>query len=152
MPSRLKRCGFMNGRILFNRPFRWHPRSNSKTISSNLSPQSTYLSVSSEKGCWAAIRTLFVDKLTSGFISWSSATKGYREVPEGMTPIIWEPECQSALQTILDIAVKEDYLDKLMNLWGQESTKGTSKPEVRSDHVSFIKSLGTWNMVFILLY
>ncbi|KAI0275116.1 hypothetical protein BC834DRAFT_851157 [Gloeopeniophorella convolvens] len=84
---------------------------------------------------------LYVDKHYSGFLTWTPHTKAYIPIPEGEPPISWESPSQAALEAIEATTAQSDYFDKLMLLWGQESSRNTTTPELRADNVVFIKSI-----------
>jgi proteasome activator subunit 4 len=83
----------------------------------------------------------YVDKPYSGFLTWAPQTKAYVPVPSGDPPILWESESKEALDAIGEVIAEADYFEKLMVLWGQESSRNTTSPELRADNVVFIKSI-----------
>ncbi len=87
-------------------------------------------------------RAFYVDKPYSGFLTWAPQTKAYVPVPAGDSPISWESESKMALEAIREVIEEGDYFEKLMVLWGQESSRNMSSPELRTDNVAFIKSIG----------
>jgi proteasome activator subunit 4 len=89
-----------------------------------------------------ACRAYYVDKQYSGFITWAPETKAYAPVPAGDPPITWEPASRVALDAIGEVVSQAEYFDKLMALWGQESSRNTTTPDLRTDNVAFIKSIG----------
>ena len=87
-------------------------------------------------------RAFYIDKPYSGFLTWAPQTKAYVPVPSGDPPISWESESKEALDAIGEVITQADYFEKLMVLWGQESSRNMSSPELRADNVVFIKSIG----------
>jgi proteasome activator subunit 4 len=87
-------------------------------------------------------RALYIDKQPSGFLTWAPETKAYTPVPAGDPPITWEPASKMALEAIGGVIAQAEYFDKLMVLWGQESSRNVTSPELRTDNVAFIKTIG----------
>jgi proteasome activator subunit 4 len=87
-------------------------------------------------------RAFYVDKPYSGFLTWATQTKAYIPVPSGDPPISWESKSKEALDAIGGVIAEPDYFEKLMALWGQESSRNMTSPELRPDNVVFIKSIG----------
>lgn len=87
-------------------------------------------------------RAFYVDAPQSGFLTWAPQTKAYIPVPSGDPQISWEAESKAALDAIGEVITKADYFEKLMSLWGQESSRNMTSPEMRVDNVAFIKSIG----------
>ncbi|KAH9081608.1 hypothetical protein EDB83DRAFT_2512470 [Lactarius deliciosus] len=83
----------------------------------------------------------YVDKPHSGFLTWAPQTKAYIPVSSGDPPISWESESKEALDAIGEVIAEADYFEKLMVLWGQESSRNMTSPELRTDNVAFIKSI-----------
>ncbi|KAF8274047.1 hypothetical protein EI94DRAFT_1714621 [Lactarius quietus] len=83
----------------------------------------------------------YVDKPCSGFLTWAPQTKAYIPVPSGDPPISWESESKEALDAVGEVIAEADYFEKLMALWGQESSRNMTSPELRPDNVAFIKSI-----------
>ncbi|KAI0067754.1 hypothetical protein BV25DRAFT_1834775 [Artomyces pyxidatus] len=82
--------------------------------------------------------SLYVDKVSSGFLSWGPHTKAYIST----SPLIaWADDCQPALEAISAVISRSDYYTKLTALWGQESGRNTSTPQIRTENVTFIKTL-----------
>ncbi|KAG6897909.1 hypothetical protein C0992_009061 [Termitomyces sp. T32_za158] len=84
---------------------------------------------------------LYVDKIRTGFLAWTSTIKAYRAV-EASSGIEFEPESQACLTVIRDIIMNSDYYAKLFLLWMQESGKSGGTIELRKENILFIKSLG----------
>lgn len=47
-----------------------------------------------------------------------------------------------ALDAIREVVAQSEYFEKLMVLWGQESSRNVTSPELRTDNVAFIKTIG----------
>jgi proteasome activator subunit 4 len=47
-----------------------------------------------------------------------------------------------ALEAIGGVIAQAEYFEKLMVLWGQESSRNVTSPELRTDNVAFIKTIG----------
>ncbi|KAF8078288.1 hypothetical protein FPV67DRAFT_1663041 [Lyophyllum atratum] len=83
---------------------------------------------------------LYVDKIRTGFITWTPTVKAYRAV--GATSVItWDAESQPCLSVIRDIVTKPDYYPSLLLLWSQESGKSGGNIELRKENTAYIKSL-----------
>ncbi|TFK41322.1 hypothetical protein BDQ12DRAFT_768249 [Crucibulum laeve] len=82
----------------------------------------------------------YIDKIETGFLSWTRSIKAYRPPVEGSPPIIWETQSHPCLQACYDVISKEDYIKNLAILWSQESNKGGSI-DMRPENVVFIKRL-----------
>jgi len=87
-------------------------------------------------------RNLYVDKVTSGFLLWQPELKAYVKVPEGDSPISWEQASQAVLETLGGLLDNGEIYSQLVTLWAQESSQSEGRPDLRNDHVQFIKSLG----------
>jgi len=87
-------------------------------------------------------RALYVDKQYSGFLAWAPETKAYTPVPAGDPPITWESASKAVLEAIGEVVAQSGYFEKLMVLWGQESSRNVTSPELRTDNVAFIKTIG----------
>jgi proteasome activator subunit 4 len=84
---------------------------------------------------------IYVDKIRTGFLSWTGSIKGYRTVGN-VSLISWEPDSQAVLRTIKEIIQNDDYFDKLTLLWSQETNRSSKKVDLRTENLTFIKSLG----------
>ncbi|KAL6304169.1 ARM repeat-containing protein [Sparassis latifolia] len=84
---------------------------------------------------------LYVDKIKSGFILWSPCVKAYRAVPQDESPFFWESTSTPALDAMKSAMQEDDFFTTLASLWGQESAKIGGSPEMRTDNVTFVKSL-----------
>lgn len=91
-------------------------------------------------------RNVYVDKVTSGFLLWQPQLKAYEKVPEGDSPIIWEQASQAVLEILGGLLDNGEIYTQLVTLWAQESSQSEGKPDLRNDHVQFIKSLGVWSL------
>ena len=87
-------------------------------------------------------RELRVDKVETGFLVWTSTVKGYRAVPAGPSPFAWEAASQPILQAMSEVMSRDNFFTVLALLWGQESMKNSTTPELRAENVTFMKSLG----------
>ena len=87
-------------------------------------------------------RDLYVDKVTAGFLLWRPELKAYLKVPEGDSPIIWEQASQAVLEALGGLLDSGEIYSQVITLWAQESSQSEGKPDIRNDHVQFIKSLG----------
>ena len=87
-----------------------------------------------------------MDKVTSGFLLWQPELKAYLKVPEGDSPIVWEKASQAVLETLGDLLDSGEIYSQLVTLWAQESSQSEGKPDLRNDHVQFIKSLGVYSL------
>ena len=47
-----------------------------------------------------------------------------------------------ALEAIGEVVAQAEYFEKLMVLWGQESSRNVTAPDLRTDNVAFIKTIG----------
>ncbi|KAG6910583.1 hypothetical protein DXG01_009534 [Tephrocybe rancida] len=83
---------------------------------------------------------LYVDKIRTGFLTWTPTIKAYRAVQEA-SGIVIEPASQPCLNVIRDIITTADYYPKLLLLWSQESGKSGGTVELRKENIVFIKSL-----------
>jgi proteasome activator subunit 4 len=83
---------------------------------------------------------MYVDKINTGFIAWTPTLKAYVPVADN-TPLTWKAETQPALDAILAVITEPGYYLRLLQLWGQESSRSSSTTELRSDHATFVKSL-----------
>lgn len=86
----------------------------------------------------------YVDKLPTGFIVWNDTVKGYLPPDKVASPFSWDPSCAPTLEVIKQSLDEESWLRTLASLWAQESNgAANATTDVRSDHLSFIKSLCT---------
>ncbi|THH18097.1 hypothetical protein EW146_g2829 [Bondarzewia mesenterica] len=87
------------------------------------------------------VQSLYIDKLRSGFLTWLPYTMAYAAVPPGAAPFSWDPACQPALQAIGAVMRQDNYFTDLTMLWGQESSRNASNPEVRLNNIVFVKMI-----------
>jgi len=87
----------------------------------------------------------YLDKIPTGFITWSKTIKGYRAVLDGEKPFRWDEGSLATLEVIQRSITSTDYLQQLSVLWSQESNKGGSL-DVRSENTNFIKYLGGFHL------
>ncbi|KAJ7596682.1 hypothetical protein C8J56DRAFT_918063 [Mycena floridula] len=80
--------------------------------------------------------SVFVDQISTGFLSWTPSVDGYRVVVGDQPAISWEAASQPSFDEIRKV-ITEEYLQKLAALWSQEG----NSVDLRSDNVTFIKSL-----------
>ena len=92
-----------------------------------------------------------MDKISTGFLLWPSTLKGYKVVPQGESPLIWDPSSTNALRSMADALREGDFLPNLVSRWSQESSQNIASPELRVDNVTYMKSLGT-SVQFIRRY
>jgi proteasome activator subunit 4 len=95
------------------------------------------------------ISEVYVDKIRTGFLTWTSAIKGYKSVTTAKSPFSWESNSQSCLNAVSEIITKDGYFKKLSLLWSQESNRNGGATELRPDNASYIKSLGPFDFVCI---
>ncbi|KAJ3798132.1 hypothetical protein GGU11DRAFT_782291 [Lentinula aff. detonsa] len=85
--------------------------------------------------------TVYVDKIRTGFLKWSTQINGYKQADSEGSAISWDIDSTPFLQVIKTAITTSDYYSKLLLLWGQESAKTNSTVELRSENVLYIKSL-----------
>lgn len=85
--------------------------------------------------------SFYVDKLTTGFLVWGDKVKAYRPVGPGSSPFTWESPSQDLLQSIRVVVTSGTFFGQLAVLLGQESSKNPTTLKLRSENVSFVKSL-----------
>ncbi|KAG6866844.1 hypothetical protein C0991_008780 [Blastosporella zonata] len=83
---------------------------------------------------------LYVDKIRTGFITWTPTIKAYRAVQEA-SGIEMETESQPCLDVIRHAITNAEYYPELLVLWSQESGKSGGTVELRKENIVFIKSL-----------
>ncbi|EMD41612.1 hypothetical protein CERSUDRAFT_110183 [Gelatoporia subvermispora B] len=85
---------------------------------------------------------IYVDKIRTGFVTWSPAgLKGYYAVTAAESPFRWEEPSQPVLQAMREVLDTDQFFVKLLELWGQESSRTGANPELRQDNITIIKSL-----------
>ncbi|KAI8995384.1 ARM repeat-containing protein [Trametes punicea] len=84
---------------------------------------------------------LRVDKIETGFLAWTQMVKGYRAVPVGQSPFSWSEASRPILQAMSEVMSQENFFTLLALLWGQESMKNSTTPELRAENVTFMKSI-----------
>ncbi|KAG6828604.1 hypothetical protein H0H92_007299 [Tricholoma furcatifolium] len=87
-----------------------------------------------------SLEGLYVDKIPTGFLTWTPTIKSYRAVQDS-SGIAFEAASLPSLRVIRDIIMTPDYYPNLILLWGQESAKSGGTTELRKENTSFIKSL-----------
>lgn len=83
---------------------------------------------------------VYVDKLRTGFLTWNPSVEGFKPIPDGFS-FTWEDSSQDGLEEIRQLVTTDEYLTKLSTFWTQESNKSSNSIDLRSDNVTFIKSL-----------
>lgn len=68
--------------------------------------------------------------------------KGYQAVPAGDSAFQWEEVSRPILRAMSEVMNQDNFFTVLALLWGQESMKNTTTPELRAENVTFIKSIG----------
>lgn len=92
----------------------------------------------------------YLDKIPTGFLTWSPSIKGYKPVLDDKGYFSWDPESLPCLNAVREGIKKEGYINKLATLWSQESSRdgkdgSTSYTlDVRSDNLLFFKYLCMW--------
>ncbi|KAI0757312.1 ARM repeat-containing protein [Daedaleopsis nitida] len=84
---------------------------------------------------------LRVDKFETGFLAWTPTVKAYQAVPEGASAFQWEEPSIPILQAMSKVMDQDNFFTVLALLWGQESMKNTTTPELRAENVTFMKSI-----------
>lgn len=92
--------------------------------------------------------SFYVDKLGTGFLVWSDKVKAYRPVGPGDSPFTWESSSQELLHALRDVVTGQTYFTQLAMLLAQESSKNPTTLKLRSENVTFVKSLGTLYVSF----
>lgn len=86
--------------------------------------------------------SFYVDKLNTGFLVWSDKVKAYRPVGPGESPFVWEKSSQELLDAVRGVVISDTYFTQLSALLAQESSKNPTTLKLRSENVTFVKSLG----------
>ncbi|EGO02735.1 hypothetical protein SERLA73DRAFT_102663 [Serpula lacrymans var. lacrymans S7.3] len=81
---------------------------------------------------------LYFDKISTGFLAWSTSIKGY--VKQGKSSISWEKQSEPTLRALISTVDRDFYL-KLALLWGQEFTKAGNTKELRTENINFVKTI-----------
>ncbi|KAL7285729.1 hypothetical protein ACG7TL_000834 [Trametes sanguinea] len=84
---------------------------------------------------------LRVDKIETGFLLWTPTVKGYRAVPPGSSAFSWEESSRPILHAMSEVMGQDNFFTVLALLWGQESMKNSTTPELRAENVTFMKSI-----------
>ncbi|KAI0762664.1 ARM repeat-containing protein [Fomes fomentarius] len=84
---------------------------------------------------------LRVDKFETGFLAWTPTIKGYQAVPAGDSPFQWEEASRPILRAMSEVMNQDNFFTVLALLWGQESMKNSTTPELRAENVTFMKSI-----------
>ncbi|KAF9056661.1 hypothetical protein BJ165DRAFT_1362353 [Panaeolus papilionaceus] len=96
-----------------------------KSLSGDIGPQ----------GC-----VVYVDKLRTGFLSWTNTVKGYRQISDRDAPLSWNEASLASLSVIKQSVTDQTYITTLANLWSQESNKNGSL-DIRLDNAHYFKYL-----------
>ncbi|KAH9487094.1 Proteasome activator complex subunit 4 [Psilocybe cubensis] len=83
----------------------------------------------------------YLDKINTGFLTWTPTVKGYKVVNDKDGDLSWEASSLAALNAIKEGVRKEGYIEQLSILWGQESSKEGGSLDFRADNVLFFKYL-----------
>ncbi len=75
-------------------------------------------------------------------MAWTPTIKGYRAVPAGDSPFQWEEASRPILRAMSEVMNQDNFFTVLALLWGQESMKNSTTPELRAENVTFMKSIG----------
>ncbi|KAH9922007.1 ARM repeat-containing protein [Epithele typhae] len=84
---------------------------------------------------------VLVDKFGTGFIVWTPTVKAYQAVPEGPSAFVWEEASRPILRAMSEVMDQDNFFTVLALLWGQESMKNGTTPELRAENVTFMKSI-----------
>jgi proteasome activator subunit 4 len=83
-----------------------------------------------------------VDKIRTGFLTWSGDIKAYEKIDVNSSKFEWERGSQPALDGLAQVLANGEFFNKLVTLWAQESSRSDSNPELRNEHLQFMKSIG----------
>jgi proteasome activator subunit 4 len=83
----------------------------------------------------------YVDKIPTGFLTWTPSLKSYSSALQDRSPFSWDDKSLPCLTEISEV-LGTDYYTKLVLLWGQESNRNGGKTQLRSENVTFIKTIG----------
>lgn len=86
----------------------------------------------------------YVDKLDSGFLTWTPTIKAYRKVDAGSSALTWEEASQPLLEAMRGVISQDGFFDQLAALFAQESAKNPTVLKIRAEHVVFVKSIGEY--------
>ena len=70
--------------------------------------------------------------------------KAYQAVPAGSSAFSWEEVSVPVLSAMSKVMDEGNFFTVLALLWGQESMKNSTTPELRAENVTFMKSIGAW--------
>lgn len=68
--------------------------------------------------------------------------KGYQTVPAGPSAFTWEAASVPIITAMSEVMDQDNFFTVLALLWGQESMKNNTTPELRAENVTFMKSIG----------
>lgn len=84
---------------------------------------------------------LFIDKIPTGFLTWSDSVKAYLPAADMPSISTWESAAAPALESVHEFLVSKEYFKQLSALWGQESSVDVPVLDVRTHNLDLIKSL-----------
>ena len=86
--------------------------------------------------------TVYVDKLETGFLTWTDTVKAYRKVGPGPSAFSWDAQSRPALDAIRSVMGRDNFFGQLITLLSQESAKNPATLKLRPEIVAVVKSLG----------
>ena len=86
--------------------------------------------------------TVYVDKLETGFLTWTDTVKAYRKVGPGPSAFSWDARSRPALDAIRSVMGRDNFFGQLITLLSQESAKNPATLKLRPEIVAVVKSLG----------
>lgn len=94
----------------------------------------------------------YLDKIHTGFLTWSQSIKGYKPVLNDKSRLSWERQSLACLEVIKEGINKEGYIHQLSSLWSQESSKAGNTLDLRPDNPLFFKYMCMWflNLPYIV--
>jgi proteasome activator subunit 4 len=84
----------------------------------------------------------FVDKIQTGFLTWTPSIECYAPPGEDQPPLAWISDSSTTIAAMGSVMTSDGYFDKLALLWGQDSNRNSGTAELRGEHVAFMKTLG----------
>jgi proteasome activator subunit 4 len=84
---------------------------------------------------------IFIDKIETGFLTWSKSIRGYTSVTGSECPFSWDEPSRPALTVVHETILQNDFFSQLADLWGQESSVEISTLELRTRNIDLVKSL-----------
>lgn len=96
---------------------------------------------------------LFIDKIPTGFLTWSDSVKAYLPAADMPSISTWESAAAPALESVHEFLVSKEYFKQLSALWGQESSVDVPVLDVRTHNLDLIKSLSElWSLVLFVIF